>query len=116
MKRSIIAAIIGLACLPLLDVAALAAGQAKPVMVFAAASLKNALDEIEIAWMRETGKKATIVYAASNMLAKQIEAGARLTCSSPRISTGWNMRHRRRQSTRESRQPAWQFAGVDRAE
>ena len=45
-------------------------------MVFAAASLKNALDEIEIAWMRETGKKATIVYAASNMLAKQIEAGA----------------------------------------
>jgi molybdate transport system substrate-binding protein len=76
VKRSIIAAIIGLACLPLLDVAALAAGQAKPVMVFAAASLKNALDEIEIAWMRETGKKATIVYAASNMLAKQIEAGA----------------------------------------
>jgi molybdate transport system substrate-binding protein len=50
--------------------------QAKDVTVFAAASLKNALDDVAAAWMRETGKRAVISYAASNVLAKQIEAGA----------------------------------------
>ena len=45
-------------------------------MVFAAASLKTALDEVNRSLERETGKYATIVYAASNVLAKQIEAGA----------------------------------------
>lgn len=50
--------------------------RAKDVVVFAAASLKNALDDINAAWTRETGKKAVISYAASNALAKQIEAGA----------------------------------------
>jgi molybdate transport system substrate-binding protein len=50
--------------------------QAKDVVVFAAASLKNALDEASTAWMRETGKRIVVSYAASNALAKQIEAGA----------------------------------------
>jgi molybdate transport system substrate-binding protein len=54
-----------------------AAAQGRDVMVFAAASLKNALDEINTAWTRESGgKKATISYAASSALAKQIESGA----------------------------------------
>jgi molybdate transport system substrate-binding protein len=48
----------------------------KDVVVFAAASLKNALDEIARQWQRETGKKAVISYAASNTLIKQIERGA----------------------------------------
>ncbi|WP_457089761.1 molybdate ABC transporter substrate-binding protein [Microvirga sp. P5_D2] len=52
------------------------AAQAKDVTVFAAASLKNALDDVAAAWTRETGKKTVISYAASNVLAKQIEAGA----------------------------------------
>lgn len=52
------------------------AAQAKDVRVFAAASLKNALDDAAAAWARETGKKVVISYAASNVLAKQIEAGA----------------------------------------
>jgi molybdate transport system substrate-binding protein len=47
-----------------------------PVVVFAAASLKNALDEAAAAWTRETGKTTRISYAASSALAKQIEAGA----------------------------------------
>lgn len=47
----------------------------RPV-VFAAASLKNALDEINAAWVAETGKQASISYAASSALAKQIESGA----------------------------------------
>lgn len=50
--------------------------QAKDVVVFAAASLKNALDDAATAWARQTGKRTVISYAASNALAKQIEAGA----------------------------------------
>jgi molybdate transport system substrate-binding protein len=50
--------------------------QDKDVVVFAAASLKNALDDIAGQWQRETGKKVVISYAASNTLIKQIEQGA----------------------------------------
>ena len=50
--------------------------QGRDVVVFAAASLKNALDEIAAAWTRESGKRAVMSYAASSALAKQIEAGA----------------------------------------
>jgi molybdate transport system substrate-binding protein len=49
---------------------------ADKVVVFAAASLKNALDNINAAWKTETGKEATISYAASSALAKQIEGAA----------------------------------------
>ncbi|PZN13804.1 MAG: molybdate ABC transporter substrate-binding protein, partial [Proteobacteria bacterium] len=45
----------------------------KDLIVFAAASLKNALDEINEQWQKETGKKAVISYAGSSALAKQIE-------------------------------------------
>jgi molybdate transport system substrate-binding protein len=44
--------------------------------VFAAASLKTALDEIAAQWQRQSGKKVVISYAASNTLIKQIELGA----------------------------------------
>jgi molybdate transport system substrate-binding protein len=53
-----------------------AAAQGKDPLVFATASLKNALDEIAGQWQRQSGKKAVISYAASNTLIKQIEAGA----------------------------------------
>jgi molybdate transport system substrate-binding protein len=53
-----------------------AAAQGRDVLVFAAASLKNALDEIAAQWGRESGKKASISYAASNTLIRQIEQGA----------------------------------------
>jgi molybdate transport system substrate-binding protein len=46
------------------------------ILVFAAASLKNALDEAAAQWQRESGKKVVISYAASNTLIKQIEQGA----------------------------------------
>lgn len=46
------------------------------VTVFAAASLKNALDAVNAAWQAETGASAAISYAASSALARQIEAGA----------------------------------------
>src|SRR6516165_4554460 len=53
-----------------------AAAQSRGVLVFAAASLKNALDEIAGKWQAETGKKVAVSYAASNTLIKQIEQGA----------------------------------------
>ncbi|HKX08677.1 MAG TPA: molybdate ABC transporter substrate-binding protein [Stellaceae bacterium] len=53
-----------------------AAATAKDIVVFAAASLKNALDDASVAYERETGTKALISYAASSTLAKQVESGA----------------------------------------
>ena len=46
------------------------------VTVFAAASMKNALDDANAAFTRATGVKVTASYAASPALAKQIEQGA----------------------------------------
>ena len=46
------------------------------ILVFAAASLKNALDDAIAAFARETGKDVKASYAASSALAKQIEQGA----------------------------------------
>ena len=50
--------------------------KSKGPLVFAAASLKDALDAINAAWAKESGKSAVISYAGSSMLAKQIEEGA----------------------------------------
>jgi molybdate transport system substrate-binding protein len=55
--------------------AAPAAAQEK-VTVFAAASMKNALDNANKAWGTQGGKDVTVSYAASSALAKQIESGA----------------------------------------
>jgi molybdate transport system substrate-binding protein len=52
------------------------AASAKDVVVFAAASLKNALDEASAAYQGETGTPVLISYAASPTLARQIENGA----------------------------------------
>ena len=46
------------------------------VTVFAAASMKNALDAVNAACAGEVGEEAAISYAASSALAKQIESGA----------------------------------------
>jgi molybdate transport system substrate-binding protein len=48
---------------------------ADPV-IFAAASLKNALDDAAKTYATKTGHKVTISYAGSSALAKQIEQGA----------------------------------------
>jgi molybdate transport system substrate-binding protein len=46
------------------------------VTVFAAASMKNALDDVNGAFTRSTGVKVTASYAATSALMKQIENGA----------------------------------------
>jgi len=50
--------------------------QAAEVTVFAAASLKNALDDAAKAYESKSGDKIVVSYAASSALAKQIESGA----------------------------------------
>lgn len=62
--------------LALVLAAAPLAAQAEEVVVFAAASMKNALDEFAAEWMTETGNTVTVSYAGSSALAKQIVAGA----------------------------------------
>lgn len=52
-----------------------AAAQAAPVTVFAAASLKNALDEVGAEYAK-SGGEARFSYAASSVIARQIEQGA----------------------------------------
>ncbi|GAU84584.1 molybdate ABC transporter substrate-binding protein [Bosea sp. BIWAKO-01] len=72
--------VLGLAAAFLLGMATVsgpAQAQSKELVIFAAASLKNALDEAAANWVKESGKPAPkISYAASNALAKQIEQGA----------------------------------------
>ena len=53
-----------------------ALAQDKSLIVFAAASIKNALDDIDAAYTAKTGVKVVASYAASSALAKQIEQGA----------------------------------------
>jgi molybdate transport system substrate-binding protein len=60
----------------LVSFGSMAGAQAKDPVVFAAASLKNALDAINAQWKGEASKQATVSYAASSALAKQIESGA----------------------------------------
>jgi molybdate transport system substrate-binding protein len=51
-------------------------GGHEPVTIFAAASLKNALDEVGKAYTDATGTPVRISYASSSVIARQIEEGA----------------------------------------
>ncbi|HEX7759766.1 MAG TPA: molybdate ABC transporter substrate-binding protein [Caulobacteraceae bacterium] len=59
---------LGLASLP-------ARADAPPVTVFAAASLKNAMDEVGKAYTAKSGTAVRFSYAASSAIARQIEQG-----------------------------------------
>jgi molybdate transport system substrate-binding protein len=66
-----------LLCLvPVCLLGAAAATEAETVTVFAAASLKEALDQNAKAYSAESGDRIVVSYAASSALARQIEAGA----------------------------------------
>src|SRR5262245_11947033 len=49
----------------------------RPVTVFAPASLTNVLDELGDAFTKSTGVPVRFSFAASSILARQIEAGAK---------------------------------------
>ncbi|SNR50224.1 molybdate ABC transporter substrate-binding protein [Paracoccus sediminis] len=67
MRPVLLASALTLAALP---------GWAGDVTVFAAASLKNALDEVAAEFAQRTGNTTAISYAGSNALARQIIEGA----------------------------------------
>ncbi len=79
-RRTLISALAGVVAAPSAFAqeapAKAATTEAATVVVFAAASLKNALDNVGKAWSAASGKKVTFSYAASGPLAKQIESGA----------------------------------------
>lgn len=56
--------------------AAVQAHDDTPLTVFAAASLKESLDEAAAAYQQQTGVPVRVSYAASSALARQIEQGA----------------------------------------
>jgi molybdate transport system substrate-binding protein len=60
----------------LLALGAPSGARADDITVFAAASLKGALDTIAADWQAQTGARAALVYGGSAALAKQIQAGA----------------------------------------
>ena len=76
MFRRAIIACAALAALSAAAAAGPAAAAPAKIVVFAAASLKNALDAAVAKWHAATGNEAAISYAASSPLAKQIEGGA----------------------------------------
>ncbi len=53
-----------------------ATAQEKPIVVFAAASMKNSLDDVNAAFTKQSGINVVASYAASSALMKQIEQGA----------------------------------------
>src|SRR5258707_15828028 len=65
------------ACLIALAMASLpSAAQQQAITIFAAASLKNALDDVNAAFTKNTGIKVVVSYAATTALMKQFENGA----------------------------------------
>jgi molybdate transport system substrate-binding protein len=64
------------ACLAVSVLAARPATAEDTLVMFAAASLKNAVDDIDAAFAQASGVKVSASYAASSALAKQIEQGA----------------------------------------
>jgi molybdate transport system substrate-binding protein len=76
LTMSRLVSIAAVVCATWLGGAAAFAQAGAPVTVFAAASLKNALDEAVAIHGQRTGTRVTVSYAASSALARQIEAGA----------------------------------------
>lgn len=74
-RRGILALTLALMLTPV-GLASDASAQGKQLLVFAAASLKTALDAINQRFEHDTASKVTASYAASSALAKQIAAGA----------------------------------------
>jgi molybdate transport system substrate-binding protein len=74
LKKTILAAFA--AAFVISVVPQMAAAQEKSITVFAAASMKNALDDVDAAYTKKTGVKVVASYDASSALMKQIEADA----------------------------------------
>lgn len=65
-----------LLCLLSITCAANAGEAPRPLTVYAAASLKESLDAVAADWKASSGQEVRVSYAATSVLAKQIEEGA----------------------------------------
>jgi molybdate transport system substrate-binding protein len=74
--RSVVAAFAAALAIAASPHAGMAQSQDKSITVFAAASMKNALDDADAAFTKKTGIKVVASYEASSALMKQIEGGA----------------------------------------
>ncbi|HET6757384.1 MAG TPA: molybdate ABC transporter substrate-binding protein [Burkholderiales bacterium] len=72
MRRVAVAALVSLSLIS----TGSSAAEAQKILVFAAASLRDALDEIALGYEQQSNVKVLLSYAASSALAKQIESGA----------------------------------------
>ena len=90
--------------------------QAADITVFAAASLKNALDDAAKAYEAKSGDKVVISYAASSALAKQIEGGAGADIFFSADLDWMDYLQEKNLIDELSKNPAWEYAGTDRAE
>jgi molybdate transport system substrate-binding protein len=75
-RSSVFAALVAAFFAVSLPFPAPAQAQEKSITVFAAASMKNALDDVDAAFAKQTGTKVVASYDASSVLMKQIEQGA----------------------------------------
>jgi molybdate transport system substrate-binding protein len=75
-RSSVFATLVAVFFSALLPFWAPAQAQEKSITVFAAASMKNALDDVDAAFTKQTGTKVVASYDASSVLMKQIEQGA----------------------------------------
>jgi molybdate transport system substrate-binding protein len=73
VRRPILAAF---AAMLVLATTQITAAPDRSIIVFAAASMKNALDEVDAAFTQKTGINVLVSYAASSALMKQIEQSA----------------------------------------
>jgi molybdate transport system substrate-binding protein len=73
-RRPVLAALA--AAIAIVAVPHSAQAQDKSITVFAAASMKNALDDVDAAFTKHSGVKVVASYDASSALMKQIEGGA----------------------------------------
>jgi molybdate transport system substrate-binding protein len=76
LRKLVGACLLVLAC-TLIAPAHAADDRNQEILVFAAASLTNVLDEIGVAYTQQTRQTVKFSYAASSALARQLEAGAR---------------------------------------
>lgn len=74
IRRAWLAAVLATAIVP--AILPILPARAATITVFAAASLKNALDAAAAAYQAKSGDTVRVSYAASSALARQIEAGA----------------------------------------
>ena len=76
LMKPLLALVLAIGMLPGIAGAQAASAASSPLTVFAAASLKESLDEAAAAYQQASGHELRVSYAGSSALARQVEQGA----------------------------------------